>query len=302
MRRNLLALLLFSLYACKPSEENRMKAIVGAVLMDGEGGPPITDSVVVVAGGRIGAAGPRTSVAIPPESDKIDGSGQFIVPALIDLFAREDPATAFTSGHPATADQGRARVAGLAAARAEAVHIWKMDPAVAEPVLEAARNAGIRIVGHISTEAEAKFMVDNGAAALVGTMLDTENLDPAFLERLRDLRIVYAPALSSAGPQLETAKRNARRLFAGGVPLAVASCGGDFIREAELMAGAGVPPLDVIVAATRNPAMALRRLDYEGTIQPGKRADLLVLSANPGEDIRNLRRVRHRMAAGSWTR
>jgi hypothetical protein len=43
------------------------------------------------------------------------------------------------------------------------------------------------------------------------------------------------------------------------------------------------PVLDVIVAATP------QRLDADsGTIQPGKRANLLLLSANPGEDIRNL--------------
>ena len=86
------------------------------------------------------------------------------------------------------------------------------------------------------------------------------------------------------------------------MPLAIASMGADPVHECELLASAGVPPLDVIVAATRNPAMALHELEQHGTIEPGRRADLLLLSANPGEDIRNLRQVTLRMSAGTWVR
>ena len=69
------------------------------------------------------------------------------------------------------------------------------------------------------------------------------------------------------------------------------------MREAEQLAAAGIPPLDVIVAATRNGAAALHDRDA-GTIQAGKRANLLLLSANPGEDIRNLARVAMRIVNG----
>ncbi|MBI2680616.1 MAG: amidohydrolase family protein [Candidatus Solibacter usitatus] len=73
------------LSGCKPPEESNQKAIIGAVLIDGRGGPPISDSVVIVAGSRIRAAGPRASVPIPAGTEKIDGSGKFLVPGLIDL-------------------------------------------------------------------------------------------------------------------------------------------------------------------------------------------------------------------------
>jgi imidazolonepropionase-like amidohydrolase len=43
-------------------------------------------------------------------------------------------------------------------------------------------------------------------------------------------------------------------------------------------------------------------LNQTGTVQAGKRADLLLLSANPGEDIRNLRKVALRMSAGAWVK
>jgi len=59
-------------------------AIVGATLIDGKGGPPVRDSVVVVRGQRIAAAGPRASTRTPADATVIDGSGRFVIPGLID--------------------------------------------------------------------------------------------------------------------------------------------------------------------------------------------------------------------------
>lgn len=59
-------------------------AIVGATLIDGNGGAPVADAVVVVNGGRITAAGPRTSVTVPAGATTIDGKGKFVTPGLID--------------------------------------------------------------------------------------------------------------------------------------------------------------------------------------------------------------------------
>jgi imidazolonepropionase-like amidohydrolase len=103
--------------------------------------------------------------------------------------------------------------------------------------------------------------------------------------------------LTAAGAQLDVARRNTLRLFQAGVPIALAGEGAGPVREAELLAESGIPPLDVIVAATRNSAVALHDNDA-GAIQPGKRANLLLLSANPGEDIRNLSRVELRIVNG----
>src|SRR5262252_7362347 len=85
MRLVLACCVLAALAGCKLNEESKVKAIIGAVLIDGNGGPPITDSVVVVSGSRIRAAGPRANVPIPAEADKINGSGKFLTPGLIDL-------------------------------------------------------------------------------------------------------------------------------------------------------------------------------------------------------------------------
>ena len=50
-------------------------------------------------------------------------------------------------------------------------------------------------------------------------------------------------------------------------------------------------PLEALQAATRNPAEFLGRLAEEGTVQVGKRANLVLLDADPLSDIANTRRV-----------
>ena len=52
-----------------------MKALVGATLIDGTGGPVIEDSVVLVDGDAIDAVGVRGGVDIPPGAEQIDLRG-----------------------------------------------------------------------------------------------------------------------------------------------------------------------------------------------------------------------------------
>jgi len=253
----ILALAVLVTSACKAPEESHSKAIIGAVLMDGSGGPPLSNSMVVMAGDRIRGAGPASTIPIPAQADKINGGGRFLVPAPVSLTPNI---------------QGRD-----------------------EAAFAKAREAGLPAIGRIATLADAEWMLDHGATAFVGMIRDTETLDPDFVAKVRDLRITFAPALTQADTGREIAMRNTLRLFQAGVPIALA--GADPLREAEQLAAAGIPPLDVIVAATRNGAAALHDGDG-GTIQAGKRANLLLLSANPGEDIRNLARVMMRIVNG----
>jgi imidazolonepropionase-like amidohydrolase len=59
-------------------------AIVGATLIDGNGGPPTPDGVIVVRGKRIVAVGPRSQVSVPKDARVIDAAGKWATPGFID--------------------------------------------------------------------------------------------------------------------------------------------------------------------------------------------------------------------------
>src|ERR671915_1667198 len=67
--------------------------------------------------------------------------------------------------------------------------------------------------------------------------------------------------------------------------------GASLHNELELLAEAGIKPLEVIEIATNNGATALGIDDRVGTIQPGKEADMIILSANPIENISNTKEI-----------
>ena len=74
--------------------------------------------------------------------------------------------------------------------------------------------------------------------------------------------------------------------------------GWDIHRELEHLVNAGMTPMDVIVAASRKAAEYLGQEKELGTVEAGKIADLLILSGNPLEDIRNSRTIEQVIYAG----
>src|SRR4029078_146116 len=90
-----------------------------------------------------------------------------------------------------------------------------------------------------------------------------------------------------------------KALTESGVPIAFATDSGALPEripgwgehhELELMVRAGLSPMDAIAAATQKSAALLKATD-RGTLEPGKRADFLVLAADPTTDIRNTRQL-----------
>ena len=61
-----------------------MKALIGANLIDGTGGPVVENATVLIDGDRITAVGHRASVVLPPDTEVLDASGFTVLPGLID--------------------------------------------------------------------------------------------------------------------------------------------------------------------------------------------------------------------------
>jgi len=83
-------------------------------------------------------------------------------------------------------------------------------------------------------------------------------------------------------------------------PLPIMIPGFALHEELEVMVDIGLSPYDVLKTSTYNPAMYLGELDEFGTIEVGKRADLVLLKANPLEDITNTQLIDGVMVRGRW--
>jgi uncharacterized protein (TIGR02246 family) len=111
-------------------------------------------------------------------------------------------------------------------------------------------------------------------------------------------------------PNIPLELENARLLRDAGVTLLAATDVGVPFQvpgislhvELERLVEAGLTPLEALQAATLNPARVLGLDDSLGTVQAGKLADLILLDANPLEDISNTQRIRTVIADGQLYR
>lgn len=94
MRLKVLALLALAtgLAGCR-NRGDQPKVLLDAVLMDGTGHPPVSDSIVIVKDGRVQLMGAREGVELPRNGVLFHLNGKFIFPS--------DPATPLAVGGPA---------------------------------------------------------------------------------------------------------------------------------------------------------------------------------------------------------
>ena len=122
--------------------------------------------------------------------------------------------------------------------------------------------------------------------------------DPAYAAGYRE----RYPNFENVKRQLPTLRENLLRLHRAGVPVALgtdmwAFPGLGVSIETDLFVRAGLTPLEAIRAATQTAARSLALRD-RGTLEPGKRADFLVLDADPLRDVKNVRAIRDIYKAG----
>ena len=78
------------LRAQKPATGPTTVAVSGGFLIDGFGGPPVQDAVVLIEGDRIAAVGQEGRLAIPPGARVVDANGYTVMPGLIDAHVHLD--------------------------------------------------------------------------------------------------------------------------------------------------------------------------------------------------------------------
>ncbi|MEL7219714.1 MAG: amidohydrolase family protein [Bacteroidota bacterium] len=67
------------------SSQAQVKALVGGTLIDGFGGPPIHNSVIIVEGKKITAVGHQGNLAVPEDAEVISTEGMSVLPGLWDM-------------------------------------------------------------------------------------------------------------------------------------------------------------------------------------------------------------------------
>ena len=168
-------------------------------------------------------------------------------------------------------------------------------------------------VGRISNDF-IPLMVESGVvvASTLGVFENIVNIAeaPEFLdsplfqavytaEQIEELKN-SAPRYTSLGwsswfkTTLKYSMENVKRLHDAGVTIALGTdrtIGPLTQRELQLYVEAGISPLEAITMGTLNAAKYLDREDDLGTIEPGKLADMVLLEADPLQDIRNTKHI-----------
>ena len=200
----------------------------------------------------------------------------------------------------------------------------KLTPDLYGPIIDEAHKNKLRVTAHLFTLEDAKGLWKAGIDAFAHSVRDRD-VDEEFLSMVKTRpAFVLVPNLPDRGvkvdlswlrdslpagelQKLEAANtdrpdakvqygiqaRNLAKMSAAGVRIALGTDGNTpWAPHAEMadMVAAGMTPMQVIVAATRNGADFLRMTDA-GTLQAGKSADFIVLDANPLDDITNTRRI-----------
>jgi imidazolonepropionase-like amidohydrolase len=136
----------------------------------------------------------------------------------------------------------------------------------------------------------------------------TAQMRAAWDKAVRDARAQPGFSVEKGRKFIALRRKLIRSLHAAGAPLLLGADapqiynvpGFATVRELEALVAAGLKPYDALVAGTRNPAAAVGKPESFGTIAVGRRADLLLLDADPLADIKNVWRRAGVMVAGRF--
>ena len=200
----------------------------------------------------------------------------------------------------------------------------KLPPEIYGAIIDEAHKRGLRVTAHIFELEDAKGLIRAGIDAFAHGVRDRDIDDELVAMVKQRPNLILTPTLPDRGvkvdlswlraglPADEFAKleaantdrpkaqafygiqaRNLAKLNGAGMRITLGTDGNRPWGPHEEMLDmvlAGMTPMQVIVAATRNSAEFLRIADT-GTLQAGKSADFIVLEANPLDDITNTRRI-----------
>jgi imidazolonepropionase-like amidohydrolase len=190
MPRLALALaLLLALAAHGLGAQSQTIVVEGGTLIDGNGGPPIRNSVIVIEGSRIKSAGPGGSVSYPPGATVIRAEGMTILPGLIDahihsldffpqLFLHFGVTTVFDTANPT--EWVIAQRDAVKKGRMKGPRMFVTGVVIDGPDAAADRRDAYRT--HVQTPEEARMVARGLLQRGVDGLKVYQNLTPALLQ------------------------------------------------------------------------------------------------------------------------
>jgi imidazolonepropionase-like amidohydrolase len=190
----------------------------------------------------------------------------------------------------------------MCVAEANAAHLFVMAHAQATDGIKAAVRNGVRSIEHgIYLDDEAIEMMLDAGTYLVPTLVAPQGV----LDAVERGVVVPQYAIDKTTQVIEVHRASIRRAVEAGVKIAMGTDSGvvphgQNLRELELMTEVGMSPTDVLVATTHR-AAELMGLHHElGSVEPGNRADLVLVdgadSSDPGGAL-DVTGLRDRIAA-----
>lgn len=192
-----------------------------------------------------------------------------------------------------------------------------MDEETLAALVDESHRHGLKVVSHTVMVKRGKAAARAGVDVIVHSLLDGP-ADAELVELMRANGTFYAPTLAvylparvdgsgREGSPAVLAQRernfahalaNVRTLHEAGIPVVVGTDAGmtgtphgeSTHRELELLVQAGLAPAEALRAGTAVAARALG-MDDRGTIEVGKRADLLLVAGRPWEQVGDIRRI-----------
>jgi imidazolonepropionase-like amidohydrolase len=185
------------------------------------------------------------------------------------------------------------------------------DQEVGADFIAKLKDRNITVISTLARE-EGMFVYGNEGAGFTDNPFFTKSVPPERMTvltgKIREQQ-AKSPARSRAIRAFETDKANLKKMVDAGVRFGFGTDSGGapdrfFVqgffehRQMELMVQAGLSPMQVIQAFSRNNAEAYGIQNDYGTLALGKAADLIVLSKNPLDDILNMRTLEAVYIAG----
>jgi imidazolonepropionase-like amidohydrolase len=162
--------------------------------------------------------------------------------------------------------------------------------------IDTGHERGLRVTVHTTQQAAAREAIEAGADGLEHGVTVEPITDDTLIDLMLERDITYTPTLWIDDATHPHARGNLKKVADAGVTIVLGSdtfsgrglFGANTLDEAELMVAAGMTPIQSLVAGTSAAARQCVRADL-GEVASGKRADLIMLTADPTRDIGNLR-------------